>query len=802
MHPLYARSIGSGSLKASVTRFSLASAGAVLFSLGHNNLAFGAPSDSLDANLAAGEPRSDTQANLNVDAIIEKALTAYGGTPSLKALIENSQWTGDIKFGQAADKPFAYKQVRKGNLWRTEVEAGAEGEKEARVKITAFDGGSVWQASANEAKYLPADQGKMMVLDDERQPGLLLNFDKPEYKFALAGEKEFHGVPTWAIEVSKGGQLPTTIYLDKNNYLIVGMTFQVPAENSGQSKGEKVFLENRPVSGSIFPFSQTETIDGEKIYEVKLATMRGADEISPDFFLKPGPKKELRLSKVVAIPFDYGQHEIICKGRVDNSSDDLYFLFDTGASETIIDRRIAAQLLLTRGQDFRISAYGGDVSTQTTVVKRLELGNLIINDINAKVVDLSNQSRQLGKTIAGIIGMNVISGYLVTIDYGKPEITFADASSPRPNMDGAINFAQANAPTVKVSLGGNDTQEFLMDTGAAFNHINNGVARRHLPKDATTAKHLMEGTGLDGKPVQLATITIDPVVIGNQQVRRATFTYPIDANQDPHKGSQPIHSSRFGGELGQNIGILGNPFWQNFVVTIDGRYQKILLKPNPGVALKIEIEQAIDYGDSELVTKRQLRNAEMAYEKALMVAESARDVRYQAIVQGRLGNLRRIMAHDLKRTEHAGAAYKYFVKADELARRIDAKDVDGRILADWSLLYSDNGQMQEAKLTIDKAIQLAPQDPNVNVDCAVHLFRAGQYPDVQRCIDKALFLDPSNWQALWYQVKLCERFNDVNREKDVLKDIVKYYPWSKVARDKLSAVGQTLQQLQAPKPAQ
>lgn len=43
------------------------------------------------------------------------------------------------------------------------------------------------------------------------------------------------------------------------------------------------------------------------------------------------------------IPFDYSQKEILIKGRI-NGSEDMEFLLDTGASETIIDRRVATSI--------------------------------------------------------------------------------------------------------------------------------------------------------------------------------------------------------------------------------------------------------------------------------------------------------------------------------------------------------------------------------------------------------------------------------------------------------------------------
>jgi predicted Zn-dependent protease len=95
-------------------------------------------------------------------------------------------------------------------------------------------------------------------------------------------------------------------------------------------------------------------------------------------------------------------------------------------------------------------------------------------------------------------------------------------------------------------------------------------------------------------------------------------------------------------------------------------------------------------------------------------------------------------------------------RAQDLAKKVGSTEIEGRILADWSLLYLDGNQAVSAKQTIDRALQLTPQDANVNIDYAVHLFRARRFPEMQRYVEKALFLDPSNWQALWYQVKLSE----------------------------------------------
>ncbi len=169
-------------------------------------------------------------------------------------------------------------------------------------------------------------------------------------------------------------------------------------------------------------------------------------------------------------------------------------------------------------------------------------------------------------------------------------------------------------------------------------------------------------------------------------------------------------------------------FFEHFLVTIDCPFHRILLKANPQFETSYQFEEALTVGDTALFTRRNFRQAEFAYQKALALANNGHNICYQALSIARLGNLRRLMAHDLRRPEHAQVSYQYFKKADQLVNQADCKDAQGRILADWSLLYSDNGQTTEAKETIAKAITLAPKDPFVNVDYVVNLLESMNMP--------------------------------------------------------------------------
>lgn len=744
------------------------------------------------------------QKELKLSDIITNSITAYGGKDAL-AQMENLSAYGKQIGGKAADGQ-AFRIICQGKKWRVDLEQSRAPSNNASEATTvslqttdAFDGVSAWHAVGKTISDMPADCLKLLSEEHRNQPFLLTKFREPGYQFTFSGPTQYKQIPVFAIEIRHEDEPTVTLFIEQSNYLVASLVYHVELSGSGDKQTLAVstdYSEYRPIGGTVFAYKQSHFINDKHAWERSFTNVVLGVTAENTIFNRPGAT--CRLDKPVVVPFNYSQKQIIIKARM-NNGDELDFLFDTGASDTIIDRRAAAEHFLDKQGRYQIKSIGGVVTARTSTIRRLELGNLIVNDVEARILDLTSQSRQLGKPVAGIVGTNIISKYLVTIDYSKPALTFADAeTTQRPGKASVVPFRQRNAPFVKAALDGKDELMFLADTGAAFNYLPFNIAERYAATDmySNSLKHMTEGTGLDGRSMRLGGLVIENVAIGSQSARKVSFAYPVHA--EPTRGSTKISTAqksnlsegdRDGFFRDAKVGILGNPFWQNFIVTVDYKFQRFLLRQNPIVKIRSDIEQSLTQGDESLICRRDYRLAENAYQRALLIAQNAADLKNEARLLGRLGNLRRVMAHDLARQEHAKASYQYFLKAQDAARRALAPDVEGRILADWSLLYSDNGQLKEAKQTIDHALILASQDPNVNVDCAVHLYRARMFPEMQKYVDKALFLEPNNWQALWYQVKLSETFFDFPRAAATLKDILRHYPWSNVAKEKLKALG-------------
>lgn len=788
--------------------------------------------------------QEEESADLTVSEIVDKTFTAYGGKEALEQIDYLSVVNGKQISTVAGNRTeLGYRCARKNGKWRIDLERLPEkpvestdsssadqrapdqaktkagetetgdvaaqspaarsddskaptGESKAperkatqQSEVYGFDGQNGWRLYGREASSLSGDELDALTEKVCRHPGLLTYWQEPDTELKLVGRTLYKQSPVYTLALVAKGRTPTTFYIDEKNFLVVAIAYDIGGDGAKSVHYTIEYSQYRPTGGTLFPFKQIQLKDQVKDSELVLTSASVGQPIEDSLFDRPKQTGRFRLSRSLTVPFEYADNEIVVKCRV-NNSEELDFLFDTGASDTIIDRRIAAQNFLAKQDKFDIAAYSGMVQANRSELKRFEIGPLILNDVPVRVLDMSAQSRQMGRQIAGIIGTNIISQFLVTIDYSKPNLVFEDMETAvRPIKAANVPFIVRQLPYIKVSLNGRDEQLLLVDTGAAFNHLPTSVAQRHVQGDPAAMRHVTEATGLDGRPVQLGRVVIDSVGLGGLNRRGVSFTYPIqqEKRSSPKKPT-PEGKERAGFFQDSNFGILGNPFWENFIVTVDYRFQRLLLQLNPVYKLRNDIDDALSRGDNMLVARRDYRQAEVFYQKALLLADGARDVKMQARLLGRLGNLRRIMAKDLNRPEHAKAAYQYFVRAQELAKKVGARDVEGRILADWSLLYSDNGQKVIAKQAIDRALVLAPQDANVNVDCAVHLYRAKLFPEMQRYVEKALFLEPSNWSALWYQVKLSENFQDLPRVVATLKEILRFYPWSKVAQEKLASV--------------
>ncbi|HNB20960.1 MAG TPA: retropepsin-like aspartic protease, partial [Candidatus Melainabacteria bacterium] len=469
--------------------------------------------------------QEEESADLTVSEIVDKTFTAYGGKEALEQIDYLSVVNGKQISTVAGNRTeLGYRCARKNGKWRIDLERLPEkpvestdsssadqrapdqaktkagetetgdvaaqspaarsddskaptGESKAperkatqQSEVYGFDGQNGWRLYGREASSLSGDELDALTEKVCRHPGLLTYWQEPDTELKLVGRTLYKQSPVYTLALVAKGRTPTTFYIDEKNFLVVAIAYDIGGDGAKSVHYTIEYSQYRPTGGTLFPFKQIQLKDQVKDSELVLTSASVGQPIEDSLFDRPKQTGRFRLSRSLTVPFEYADNEIVVKCRV-NNSEELDFLFDTGASDTIIDRRIAAQNFLAKQDKFDIAAYSGMVQANRSELKRFEIGPLILNDVPVRVLDMSAQSRQMGRQIAGIIGTNIISQFLVTIDYSKPNLVFEDMETAvRPIKAANVPFIVRQLPYIKVSLNGRDEQLLLVDTGAAFNH--------------------------------------------------------------------------------------------------------------------------------------------------------------------------------------------------------------------------------------------------------------------------------------------------------------------------------------------
>jgi aspartyl protease family protein len=89
-------------------------------------------------------------------------------------------------------------------------------------------------------------------------------------------------------------------------------------------------------------------------------------------------------------------------------------LLDTGASMTMVSRRIATALALYATSSRQFSGVGGNVTAQIARVDSLKVGDAEVNGMPVSIHDLSQTP-----VFEGLLGMDFLGRFQVSVDTAK-----------------------------------------------------------------------------------------------------------------------------------------------------------------------------------------------------------------------------------------------------------------------------------------------------------------------------------------------------------------------------------------------
>ena len=217
-----------------------------------------------------------------------------------------------------------------------------------------------------------------------------------------------------------------------------------------------------------------------------------------------------------------------------NNKGPYRFIFDTGASVSVIDTSIAAELSLE----------------DTPKIQELRIGNVVIHDLTIFVNPISKMLGG-GDVPRGVLNASSFPGNLVTIDYPGKRIAFRKGALAEPDHKQIFNYDPTDLPSIPVKVAGREITVHL-DTGAPYTLALPTKYMKEIPLShpAEQKGHAKTHAGL--LPIFVATMEGD-ISVGDFKLptRELRFTDVV-----PFGSAEP--RGQFGAE-----GL------QNFVLTLD-----------------------------------------------------------------------------------------------------------------------------------------------------------------------------------------------------------------------------------------
>jgi hypothetical protein len=269
------------------------------------------------------------------------------------------------------------------------------------------------------------------------------------------------------------------------------------------------------------------------------------------------------------IPLEIDNNIILMQVGV-NGSKPLRFIFDTGASHTVLHSRRGAELGLKPEEKVSGTATGGAIEGSLTSGVSLKVTGAEVSNQQIGLVDFPVPP---GFEFDGVIGYDFINAFVVEIDYLNKIMNLYDPRTYTYRDRGEVIplvLDDRRIPLVHVTInaptGGTLNAVLGVDTGADRAFIfNNPFVRKHGLVAAMTTIKESTGRGAGGE---------QQIVVGRAktaQLGRFVFTNPtVGLVRDPERD----------GATKEGDGVIGGEIFRRFKVIIDYSRRRMILEPN------------------------------------------------------------------------------------------------------------------------------------------------------------------------------------------------------------------------------
>jgi hypothetical protein len=285
------------------------------------------------------------------------------------------------------------------------------------------------------------------------------------------------------------------------------------------------------------------------------------------------PLTWLKTRGVARVPFRYGTRHVWIRASI-NGAPPADFLLDTGCSSTAIDLDYAEQIGLAKQGRFMVQGMGGNSEASFARVASIRVGGgdgdgVTVRDFKVGIIDLGEGHEWvMWRKMAGLIGYDFLSRFVVEIDYDRQIVTFRDPKSFVYSGKGrALDIRlMSGVPIVRAAVGGGCAGDFLVDVGNYGFDLHGSLVRRCQMVQAVEArKQLRVYSGGVGDMFVSWMCRLDSLSLGPFGLR------------DPIAGMSLSKRGMVGSQ--EYAGNIGNSVLERFIVTFDYDRRKLYLEP-------------------------------------------------------------------------------------------------------------------------------------------------------------------------------------------------------------------------------
>jgi hypothetical protein len=334
----------------------------------------------------------------------------------------------------------------------------------------------------------------------------------------------------------------------------------------------------RPVAGRKIAFHTSTRVVGmpANSITIDLDSVEVNVAVDPARYTPPaapaGAVKWLKQDGSARLPFLYSGRHVWLRASI-NGAPPADFLFDTGASITVIDSAYAAQMgLVTEG---KMNAMGAGSSGAATFAK---LKTLRVVSDDGDGVELADQKVGVlsvngilapffWRDCAGVLGYSFISQFVTEIDYDHAVLVLRDPASFKYEGKGhklAMSLA-GTVPVVRMKLNGSIEGDFRLDVGSNSTvDVHGPFVKAHRLDRVGGRKIPSSGAGFGGTFTSQIT-RLDRIDIGPYG-----WDHPVVALSGATTGA--LASIDYAGNA-------GNQLLERFKCTLDYDHHAVYLEP-------------------------------------------------------------------------------------------------------------------------------------------------------------------------------------------------------------------------------